>query len=191
MYSNIVLILIVLLIIIYFIYTWCNTLDSIYIKSNIDNNYYNVINNENRQYAADLLANINIRVEKLLSILKNDNNPIYVKHINNLLSNYSSNYIRENFSTTDITYTINKKEIVICLASRDEDKKIYPLNTLMYVMIHELSHMGCSNIGHGQEFKDFFAFLITKAIDSNLYNYIDYNKNPVEYCGMVIDSSII
>ena len=51
--------------------------------------------------------------------------------------------------------------------------------------------MGCPEIGHGDLFKKVFRFLTLKAIDLGLYEKDDYSANPVEYCGMILSSSII
>ena len=61
----------------------------------------------------------------------------------------------------------------------------------MYVAIHEMAHMACPEIGHGELFKDIFRFLTLEAIDLKLYKKTDYQNNPVEYCGMLLSSSIV
>ena len=43
----------------------------------------------------------------------------------------------------------------------------------------------------GELFKKIFNFLTLRAIDIGLYANDDYTKNPVEYCGMVLSSSIV
>ena len=62
---------------------------------------------------------------------------------------------------------------------------------MMYVALHELAHVGCHEIGHTELFKDIFAFYTREAIKLGIYKYEDYDSNPVEYCGMVLSSSII
>ena len=60
----------------------------------------------------------------------------------------------------------------------------------MYVAIHELSHIACPEIGHGALFKKIFKKFIDVSIELNIYNKVDYNQYPVEYCGMNLNSSI-
>ena len=54
-----------------------------------------------------------------------------------------------------------------------------------------MAHIACPEIGHGELFKNIFNFLTLRAIDIKLYVNDDYAKNPVEYCGMVLSSSIV
>jgi hypothetical protein len=61
----------------------------------------------------------------------------------------------------------------------------------MYVALHEMAHIACPEIGHGELFKKIFNFLTLRAIDIGLYTNDDYAQNPVEYCGMVLSSSIV
>ena len=61
----------------------------------------------------------------------------------------------------------------------------------MYVAIHEMAHMACPETGHGDLFKRVFLFLTEKAIDMELYIKINYEINNVEYCGMILSSSIV
>ena len=95
------------------------------------------------------------------------------------------------------TYTIDKQDIHICLRTRDKFENIYDIDLLMYVVIHELAHLcnydknGSPIIGHGFEFKYIFKFLIEESIKIGIYKYTDYARNPKEYCGMQLSSSIL
>ena len=62
---------------------------------------------------------------------------------------------------------------------------------MMYVALHEISHIACPEIGHTPLFKNIFAFFTNKANDLNLYQIVDYAEQPVEYCGMILSSSIV
>jgi len=59
-------------------------------------------------------------------------------------------------------------------------------NTLMFVAIHELSHIATQSIGHTKEFWENFKFLLKESEKINIYNPIDYKKKPEEYCGISI-----
>ena len=61
----------------------------------------------------------------------------------------------------------------------------------MYVAIHEMAHIACPEIGHGSLFKKIFRFLCEEAINIGIYKKVDYSANPIEYCGMILSSSII
>ena len=69
--------------------------------------------------------------------------------------------------------------------------KDFVKNLLLYVAIHEMAHMGCPEIGHGELFKKVFKFLTLRAMEMGIYEKEDYNSNPVEYCGMILSSSIV
>lgn len=90
------------------------------------------------------------------------------------------------------SYSVNKGEqIVFCLRSRKNKDSIHDLNLMMYVVIHEMAHVGCPSIGHTDEFRMIFAFFTQQAIKLGLYKKIDFNNNPMEYCGMTVSESII
>ena len=61
----------------------------------------------------------------------------------------------------------------------------------MYVAIHELAHIACPEIGHGALFQEIFRFLAQEAIKLKLYKYKDYYKEPVEYCGMILSTTVL
>lgn len=163
------------------------------IKSNVDGNYYLVKNTPNKQQKADTLAILFLKINKLLDYLKSnniklDNQSIDYDKIKNILN---KSEIIENITNSDTSYTINKGEkIIICLSNRKTDK-IYDLNLLVYVLIHELSHIINSDYGHGDKFKSIFAQLVKYAVDIGIYDYENYKEKPKEYCGLNLNTSII
>ena len=63
---------------------------------------------------------------------------------------------------------------------------------MMYVVLHEISHVACPIYdNHGPLFKKIFGFLTNEGIKLNIYTNIDFKNKPVEYCGMTINESII
>lgn len=80
------------------------------------------------------------------------------------------------------SYTINKKRIYMCL--KDEKGKYYERNMLIYVLLHELAHVKCTEIGHTEEFHRVFNEILEKAIKNGKYNpkipiirdYCEYNS---------------
>jgi hypothetical protein len=85
------------------------------------------------------------------------------------------------------TYTLNKKKIAICLHNYSEKKQIHDdFNLLMFVALHELSHVMSETIHHGEEFWDNFKFLLECAVRWKFYYPIDYSYNPVKYCNLVV-----
>jgi hypothetical protein len=75
---------------------------------------------------------------------------------------------------------------------RDKTKEPYPFideNTIMFVLLHELSHLMTESIGHTPEFWNNFRMLLQDCIKNGKYTPVNYTQNPVEYCGMTISDS--
>lgn len=171
-----------------------------------------IIENNNKQYILrNELDNYNdlILKARMLEILIK-NIEILIVHINDKYSHdtqtyYWLKYLNE-FDVRDISeakwkenitsYTLNKKHIFLCMQSQ-QTKEIYSLNTLTYVLLHELAHFcnfdkkGNPIMGHGPEFMYLNTFLIREAVEIGIYNYINYSKNNEEYCGITLNSSIL
>ena len=62
-------------------------------------------------------------------------------------------------------------------------------NTLMFVALHELSHIATKSVGHTTEFWENFKFLIQNAEKINIYKPQNYKEKPQKYCGMTISDS--
>jgi predicted metal-dependent hydrolase len=69
---------------------------------------------------------------------------------------------------------------------KNDNNNLIDENTLMFVAIHELSHVASVSIGHNKEFWDNFKFLLKEAKDAGVYKMVDYSANNQEYCGMTI-----
>lgn len=83
------------------------------------------------------------------------------------------------FYEGDKSYTINKKKIYLCL--KDDNNEYYDFNMLIYVAIHELSHVLCDEIGHTPKFNRIFQDNLLKAEKLGIY---DSNKPIItNYCG--------
>ncbi len=87
--------------------------------------------------------------------------------------------------TKHIAFSKNKgQEVSICLDDKKLDK-----NVLMFIALHELSHIGTDEIGHTNLFWKNMKFLLERAIELDLYIPQDYSKFPVTFCGYEIKSS--
>jgi hypothetical protein len=167
-----------------------------YVESYYDGREYLVQNTSHKQEAAILLSQLTERLFYLRDyLIKNiDNYPDYREYILLLQNNFTRErtQIYEGDGENDLTsYSVNKgEELVFCLKSKERNK-LHNINLLMYVAIHEMAHMACPEIGHGNLFKKIFRFLAEEAIKLNLYQMEDYASNPVEYCGMKLTSSIL
>ena len=95
----------------------------------------------------------------------------------------------EAFSKSEYTaYSENKGEkLAFCLnKERQGETNMIDEHTLMFVAIHELSHIATKSVGHKQEFWDNFKFLLENAKECGVHSPTDYKKKPAQYCGMDI-----
>ena len=99
---------------------------------------------------------------------------------------------------------LEKNQFVILIPSHNEIKtlkkiclnirktgELHDINLFMYVIIHEMAHFACPEIGHGPLFQKIFKKFIEESINIGIYQYTDYNKYPQEYCGLILNSSIV
>lgn len=157
-----------------------------YVKSSIDNHTYQVRNLPDKQEAADMLAKIRQRLDSLVKKLEKN----YKKdsRVKRLTKRFVSHHISEVPSNSKLTsYSVNKGEkIVFCLRSRDGKNTIVDINTIMFVALHELSHVMTISVGHTHEFWENFRFLLSHSIHWKLYEPVDFKSEPVPYCGTQI-----
>jgi predicted metal-dependent hydrolase len=163
-------------------------------KATLDNKDYWVRNVTDKSIAANTLATIKINIEKLVAYFK-ENRSLFKKdteYIKNLIDRTKEINIMETPADEKHTsYTINKGEkIVLCLRSKFLNN-IHDINTIMYVVIHELAHVACPEYGHTPLFKKIFIFLLKESEKINIYKSIDYRKNPQDYCGMTINEFLL
>lgn len=159
-----------------------------YVKSDIDARSYLVLSLEDKKKAADFLASINkdlIRITKHL-LAKYPKNPDYER----LYKNFDPNQVSEGSPQSSYTsYSVNKTQLVICL--RQTDNKFVEKNVLMYVVLHELGHFACDEVGHTPKFWKIFKDILEEAIAIGIYKKVDFKNNPQPYCGIKISSSIV
>jgi predicted metal-dependent hydrolase len=191
----VILTLILIFLILYIFYYYSYYKDNLVMeKATIDNKEYWVRNVTDKSIAANTLATIKINIEKLVNYLKK-NKSLFKKdteYIKNLIDRTKEINIMETPSDEKHTsYTINKGEkIVLCLRSKFLNN-IHDMNTIMYVVIHELAHVACPEYGHTPLFKKIFIFLLKQSEKINIYKSIDYRINPQDYCGMTINEFLL
>ena len=157
-----------------------------YVTSTVDQQTYLVQSLPDKQAAADLIARIRGKLEQFVDHLKkNFSEDVRVERIQ---ENFRSDKISEGSKNSKYTsYSINKGEkIVLCIRSKDQQKKLVDLNTMMFVVLHELAHIATKSIGHTPEFWDNFKWILKEAVNTGVYKSQDFNNKPVEYCGIQI-----
>lgn len=162
-----------------------------YIESDIDGNSYRVQKGKNSKEVANLIAEIVNRSKLLIQHLDKieplDERTVLLK------TRFNPDNITEGNNDKNVTsYSINKGEqIVLCLRSRDKKRKLVDINTIMFVVIHELGHVCTKSVGHTDEFWDNFKWLLEHAVNIGIYQYEDYDNEPVKYCGISITSTVL
>lgn len=175
------------------IYYWWTTTQSVYVISQIDNKPYLVRNLSDKQQTADILAQIRRNIKNLVKYMKTHPSEKFHSHINNLVQKIDHVLMTENISDFMYTsYSVNKGEqLVFCLRSRKNKDEIHDLNLMMYVVLHEISHIACPEYGHGELFKGIFKYITETSVQIGIYKPIDFKHNNKEYCGVQITDSII
>ncbi len=183
--------LLIILVIFIIVISWkiYNDSDEFQLKciiSDVDNNKYCVRERKKLNEAADQLAKVTINL-KLIVADCSKNFPEQ-ENVKRLIKGFNPKKIIEILPTSQYTaYSENKGEkLAFCLETEKENGNLIDLNTLTFVAIHELAHIATSNIGHSPDFWQNFKFLLERAKKLNIYEAIDYKKNPKRYCGMEI-----
>ena len=193
--------LIFIILILIFLFFKFNYQKMTYVKCDIDNNFYLVRDLPNKIIAVNMLGTIKKNINILVDYLdehkdtKYKENKLYITRLKKRL--YNINIVENTGIGRDTSYTINKgDELVLCLRSRVKYDEFHDINLIQYVVLHEISHVASPFYepkynNHGPIFKKIFQFITSVAIELGLYNKIEFNKQPAEYCGITINDSII
>jgi len=151
-----------------------------------DGNKYCVREREKLELAANLLATVTQRMKDMVNYM-NEKHPEDPRTIR-LVEGFNPKKVSETLPTSELTaYSENKGEkLAFCLNTTKEGNKLIDINTLTFVALHELSLIMTLSIGHKQDFWQNFKFLLENAKEANIYQPVNYKKNPKEYCGMTI-----
>ncbi len=158
------------------------------LKSSNDNRNYRLLDLPGKEKCMEILVQLNKNVLQLLTYIKTEER----EGINDLLDNYRPDSLCENLENRSLqAYSVNKgEEICLCLREPENELQIIDdMNTLMFVLVHELSHLMTDDIGHTEKFWNNMAYLLKKANEINLYTPINYSVTPVMYCGVKIDET--
>jgi len=151
---------------------------------------------QNYDKAGKMLYEIDDRIHKLFQhldkkYLQSDKYTIDLtlkKRLRKMITNYKTHHLKENFpiehfggKKPDSSYTLNKRKMAICLRD-DKTKKFHKMNDIMFVCIHEISHILSPKYGHPKLFWQYFKFLLHEAIEIGIYRPVDYAKKNIKYC---------
>ena len=161
----------------------------VYVKSSVDVKEYLVRDLPDKQEASNLLAKVRIKLNNLKIHLegKYPDKP----QVKQLIQNFKNDPKRFLESTPDAEFTsyiVNKGESVhLCLRQREgADESLVKEEVMVFVAIHEMSHILTESLGHGPDFWNNFAWLLKEAEIINIYKHQDFKAHPVKYCGMSI-----
>lgn len=180
------------------------------VRSSIDGQYYQIHKEyEDKEEAANVFAKINKNNKIIADHLKNKyrvDGPYDNTEKQYVAQHFLQKYNYDNlvemppFNPWDYTsYTENKGEIIAyCIREKKPGADFHDLNTIMFVNIHELSHLANDTIGHETDFWEIFRFMLkeSKEAEENynkthpndpvkIIEHVNYTKsNPQEYCGM-------
>lgn len=88
------------------------------------------------------------------------------------------------------SFTLNKGELMsLCVREKTDGQAFHDYQTLLFVVIHELAHVGSVSTGHGSEFVTNFKWLLEQAAESGKYHPADYSQNPITYCGVRVTNN--
>lgn len=162
------------------------------IVSSVDGNKYCVRDRSQIQNAADLLAKVTEKCKKLVEFLGQKYEKGENDVVDRLTSGFNPKKIFETLPTSTYTaYSENKGEkLAFCLnKKKNNNEDLIDEQTLTFVSIHELAHVGTKSIGHKADFWANFKFLLENAKEAGIHNPEDYKENPREYCGMKINDN--
>ena len=159
------------------------------VQSKVDNKYYRVRDMPDKQAAADLMARVRNRMNRLKMHVESTfpDKP----QVKQLSQNFRAEPDRFDESTPDdehTSFSVNKGESVhLCLRQREGDNEnLVNEDVMTFVAIHEMGHMITKTVGHGPDFWNNFAWLLQQAEATGIYKHADFKAHPVSYCGIKI-----
>lgn len=158
---------------------------------------------DNRAAAAQMLARLNTAMLGFIARLRikyaapDDNNLISRDELHNIVEHLAEGYNPAVFyesdprTTSETSYTVNKgRAMYLCLRDRANPQKLVDYNTMMFVMLHESSHIAnYRTFGHDQFFWSTFKFILHEAVLAKIYAPVNYALAPIDYCGLTISEN--
>ncbi len=124
--------------------------------------------------------------------------PEYVETVKSGLiamkQNYKPSSLEENIperSGGDTSYVIDKGSVfAMCLRDPKNNNRLESkLNSLVFVLLHEMTHLFTKTYGHDTYFWNNFKFILQEASDMGIYQPVNYKATGSPYCGIVISYS--
>jgi hypothetical protein len=197
--------IVIILLVILYVYLEGRSYEVKFVKSNVNGKEYLVRNLPDKQQAADLIAKLSMKLEKVVNYISEHNVDSIIKNVGlkikdkkklvtdfkRLQKNFNPDKIKESTPDAKFTsYSVNKgEELVFCVRIKKEGDKLMDINPMTFVALHELSHLMTKSVGHTQEFWDNFKIILQISIHIGVYKHIDFQSNPEPYCGIEINDT--
>jgi hypothetical protein len=158
------------------------------VRSSVDGLLYNVRDMPDKQKAADLLARVRGKLQKLIDTLRHRYpNKSQVIQLNEKFEADPKRFYEATPDSEHVSYSVNKGDSIhLCLRQKDEaSESLVDENVMVFVALHEMGHVITSPTvkSHGPEFWNNFGWLLREAEDIKIYKYQDFRAHPVTYCG--------
>jgi hypothetical protein len=161
------------------------------VRSSSNGKMYSVQNLPDKNEAANKMAELQDKIETLIKSYKDDPSAMGDPRVRVMVERFNPKNMVENSLDNDSTsYSENKGEkIVVCLRDKTAGYPFVDSNTIAFVVLHEMSHLMTTTIGHTPEFWTNFKRILQDSIKCGIYQEVNYAKTPTSYCGMTISDS--
>ena len=154
------------------------------IRSSVNGKPYRVIDYGDPVAAADMLAILETRARAFIKAAAAEYpEDATIKRI----QKYWKGTISEIPQTETIAYALGKKELFMCV--RDSAGTVQNEHDLLFVLLHELSHIMNDTYGHDQKFWDQFTKVLEMANKLGFLPYENYDEKSVTVCGKQITAN--
>jgi len=161
-----------------------NHIENAEVVSPINNKKYRVLKRENYIDAANTLAVLEDRARMfIIEATAKYPDDVTLKRI----QKYWTGTISEIPQSETIAYALEKKDLFMCV--RDDNGNIQNTDDLLFVLLHELSHIMNSSYGHDERFWKQFKKVLEMANDLGYLPYENYDQKSVKVCGKTITSN--
>ena len=158
------------------------------VRSSVDGLEYNVRDMPDKKKAADLLARVRQKLQKLITTLRQRYpNKAQVIQLNEKFEADPQRFYEATPDSEHVSYSVNKGDSIhLCLRQKDDNKEsLVEENVMVFVALHEMGHVITPpTVGsHGPEFWNNFGWLLRESESIGIYKYQDFKAHPVKYCG--------